>query len=240
MIRSSCAESSPRNFNVGPSTEARGALSTVRGSFARGSGARGSAARGGMGARGSIRGSRGSGRAGSCGAGRLPGAEFIMSLSPSSDFLNPALSRRAPGSSERARLRTGLGGGVAALAVHVDAAAEARTLLDAHRGRINVAVNLGRVLHEHGLVGMQISFHRAFHDDELRRNIRLHCALRADGESLRVGDRAFDPALDQQVFFGAEITLEIKGGAQDGCTLGSAVIRVAHTDSPDRDSARKD
>src|SRR5580658_4443738 len=227
MIRSSCAESSPRNFNVGPSTEARGALSTARGSLARASGPRGSAARGGTGARGSIRGSRGSGRAGSCAAGRLPGPEFIMSLSPSSDFLNQAISRRAPGSSERARVRIGLGGGVAALAVHVDAAAEARTLLDAHCGRINVAVNLGRVLHEHGLLGVQISFHRAFHDDELRRDIRLDRALRTDGEPLRMGDRAFDPALDQQVLFGAEIALEIKRGTQDGCALGSAVIWIA-------------
>src|SRR5271155_4994642 len=237
MIRSSCAESSPRNFNVGPSTEARGALSTVRGSLARASGARGSAARGGTGARGSIRGSRGSGRAGSCAAGRLPGAEFIMSLSPSSDFLNQAISRRAPGSSQRTRMRIRLGGSLAALAVHVDAAAEARTFLDAHRGRKDVAVNLGCVLHEHGLVGVQVSFDGTFHDDELRRDVRLHRTLWPDGEPLRMGDRAFDAALDQQVFFGAEIALEIQRGTQDRCALGSAVVRVAHTDSPDRDSA---
>src|SRR5260370_9393216 len=94
MIRSSCADNSPRNRKVGPSTEARGAASGTRASGARGSAARGGGERGST--RASIRGSRGSGRAaeGSGAAARPLELLFIMGESPSRGFLNQDIVRQ--------------------------------------------------------------------------------------------------------------------------------------------------
>src|SRR3984893_6172548 len=100
MIKSSCADNSPRNRKVGPKTEARGAASGTRAS-----GARGSAARGTGGERGSTRasttrasarGSRGSGRVaeGSGAAPRPLELLFIMGASPSRGFLNQDIVRQ--------------------------------------------------------------------------------------------------------------------------------------------------
>ena len=42
------------------------------------------------------------------------------------------------------------------------------------------------LLHEDGFVGMQIALHRALDDDQLRADVRLDGALRADGQTLRM------------------------------------------------------
>ena len=123
------------------------------------------------------------------------------------------------------------------MGVHIDAAAEIRAFQNADGGRIDIAVDLGGLLHEDRFFGLQVPFHRALDGDELSTDIRLDGALHADREPLGVGDGALDSALDQQVLLGTQIAFEIERRSEDRGALGGAVVRVTHAGSPDRESA---
>src|SRR6202049_425362 len=106
------------------------------------------------------------------------------------------------------------------LAVHVNAAAEIGALHYADGGREDIAANLRGILDEHRFLRLQVAVDGSLDNDELRANIRLDRALRADRQALRMGDRSLDAALDQQVLFGGQIALELQRWTQDGSARG--------------------
>src|SRR5580658_2272627 len=118
------------------------------------------------------------------------------------------------------------------LAAHIDAAAEIGALADADGGRVDVPGNLRGISHGNRFFRLQIAVDGAFDDDELSTDVRLDGALRADRQPLGVSGRSFHPTLDEQIFFGAQTTLEVKGRAADGGAIGRAVVRIAHAVAP--------
>ena len=56
---------------------------------------------------------------------------------------------------------------------------------------------------------LQIAVDRALDDDELRVDIGLDRALRADGQTLGMRDRPLDPALNEKILFCGKVPFEI-------------------------------
>src|SRR4030095_3132348 len=62
----------------------------------------------------------------------------------------------------------------------------------------------------------QVAFDLAVDHDDACVDVALAHTLGADRHALRVIDRAFDPALQDEIFIGTELALEAQRGTQHG------------------------
>src|SRR6185436_8812007 len=97
---------------------------------------------------------------------------------------------------------------------HIDATVEERTVDESDARREDVAGNAPRRIDDDGLAAVQVAFDRAVDDDDARVDVALDDALVADRHALRVIDRAFDPALQDEILVGTELALEPQRGAE--------------------------
>src|SRR5262249_27123523 len=71
-------------------------------------------------------------------------------------------------------------------------------------------------MHDDRFDAVQVAFDGAVDRDHARMNVALYDTVGADGDALRVIDRAFESALQDEVFVGAQLTLEAQRGSEDG------------------------
>src|SRR5262249_25809537 len=105
------------------------------------------------------------------------------------------------------------------LGLHVDAAAEARAVLQDHTRRGDVAAN-GAGLAQDGLLGgVDVAVHLSFHHHHLAEEVRAHAPALAHRDVVLLEIHlALDAPFDDQVLLAREVTLDEDRGT-DGGTL---------------------
>src|SRR5436190_7190738 len=101
-----------------------------------------------------------------------------------------------------------------ALVIHVDAAAEIRTVRDADTRREDVAFHFRRSADRHRFAGEDVAIDAALYDHELGADVAGHAAILADRQAARVFDRTFQLALEFQVLFAVQLALEMQRRAE--------------------------
>ncbi len=83
-------------------------------------------------------------------------------------------------------------------------------------GREDVADDAAGLVDDDRLDAVQVAFDAAVDHDYAGVNVSYHGTIRADRDALSVVDRAFDPALQNEVFFRAQLTFEAQRRAEHG------------------------
>ncbi len=102
--------------------------------------------------------------------------------------------------------------------LHFDLPLEERAFGDPHARSENIAFDLRGGTDIHGFGGIQIALDLAVNDDDARANIAFHGTIGSHRQALRVRDRAFHAALDDQIFLRRQLAAKSQGGAQHGRT----------------------
>ncbi len=84
--------------------------------------------------------------------------------------------------------------------LHFDLSLEERALGDPHARRENIAFDLRGGTHAHRFGGIHITLDFAVNDDDACANITLHGTIGAHRQALRMRDRTFHAALNDQIF----------------------------------------
>jgi hypothetical protein len=96
-------------------------------------------------------------------------------------------------------------------ALHVHGTVEVRAFHDPDARRGNIATYFGGRRDEHRDNAAQVTFNGTFNDNTTGVSIADDDAVDPDRDTLRVVNRAFDTALEDDVLVGRELTLENKG-----------------------------
>src|SRR5277367_1685939 len=95
-------------------------------------------------------------------------------------------------------------------ALHIHGAVEVRAFHDSDARRGDIATDLGSRRDEHRDNPAQVTFNGAFNDNTAGVSIADDDAVDPDRDTLRVMNRAFDAALEDDVLVGRELALENK------------------------------